>query len=50
MEGSITPQQIDIGAIISAKWGRSVPHFVVRLVERLIQASGDFSAFSGFCS
>ena len=36
MEGSITPQQIDIGAIISAKWGRSVPHFVVRLVERLI--------------
>lgn len=36
MEGSITPQQIDIGAIISAKWGQSVPHFVVRLVERLI--------------
>ena len=36
MEGSVTPQQIDIGAIISAKWGRSVPRFVVRLVERLI--------------
>lgn len=36
MEEAVAPQQINIGAIIAAKWRRPLPHLAVRMVEKLI--------------
>ncbi|MBB6275939.1 1-acyl-sn-glycerol-3-phosphate acyltransferase [Porphyromonas circumdentaria] len=35
-KGNKEPQQINIGAIISAKWGKKLPRWTVRILERLI--------------
>lgn len=36
LKGERPAQHLDIGAVIASKWGKQLPGFVIRLIERLI--------------